>query len=322
MNSQAALQQLLQVANDSMSVSCHAVSTWHIPGFYFDMAGHQAAKRLMEEDAQAAYTAALAYRHTGRTAYADKALELIDGWAAINKVLTGDDGPLVSAYLGTGLIRAAELLHSYSGWRKENKDQFIAWMTGVCLPGWDRIPLRNNWWSWSLYAQLSLFRLMDDQARFAEEVAHLKEHIDSSLETSGLIPEETTRGNNAIWYHYFSLAPLTAAIKLVDDTTGENLFHWTSPGGKSVKKALDTFFYYADGRIEEWPYDNGQKFPAPLASDTWPLDLYEAMFNVYREPEYERFVSPYRPITGNKNSSSGYYQSYAWIFPELQFTHS
>ncbi|MNO46428.1 Alginate lyase [compost metagenome] len=302
-----------------MSVSCHAVTTWHIPGFYSDMAGHQAAKRLMEQDAQAACTAAMAYRHTGEAAYADKALELIQGWASINKQLAGDDGPLVSAYLGTGLIQAAELIKNYPGWRKEDKARFIAWMTGVCLPEWDRIPLRNNWWSWSLYAQLSLFRLMDDKARFAEEVVNLKEHIDSSLAPSGFIPEETMRGTNSIWYHYFALAPLTAAIKLVYDSTGEDLFHWTSPGGKNIKTALDTLFYYADGRVEEWPYDKDQKFPAPLAPDTWPLDLYEAMFRVYRDPGYERFVSPHRPVTGNKNLSSGYYQSYAWIFPELQF---
>lgn len=319
MISQTAQNQLLHVANEGMSVSCHAVPSWHIPGFYFDTTGHQTAKRLLEADAQSACTAALAYRFTGESIYADKAAELIDGWATVNKKLAGDDGPLVSAYLGTGLIQAAELIKHYPGWPKENKDQFISWMSEVFLPAWVTIPLRNNWWSWSLYARLSLFRFMDDQARFAEAAAHLKEHIDNSLAPSGLIPEETMRGSNSIWYHYFSLAPITAAMKLIHDTTGENLFHWTSPGGANIKTALDKLFYYADGHIEEWPYDKDQKFPEPLASDSWPLDLFEAMSKVYKEPEYERFVAPYRPITGNKNLSSGYYQSYAWIFPELQF---
>ncbi|MCA0753544.1 alginate lyase family protein [Paenibacillus sp. N4] len=318
MNNPTASDHLLRLAGESLSVRCHAVPVWHIPGFYFDAAGHQAAKRLMEADAQAAYTTALAYRLTGEAAYADKAAELIDGWASVNRALADNDGPLVSAYLGTGLIRAAELLKAYSDWRTEAQERFVRWMTGVCLPEWDRIPLRNNWWSWSLYAQLSLFRFLDDKDRFAEETANLKEQIDHSLAPAGFIPEETNRGKNSIWYHYFALAPLTAAAKQIMDVTGENLFRWTSPSGASIKKSLDTLMYYTDGRAAEWPYGKDQNVPAPLSSDTWPLDLFGAMSGIYGDPEYERFVSPYRPIIGNTNKNSGYFQSYAWVYPELQ----
>jgi len=273
----------------------------------------------MEADAQAAYSTALAYGLTGEPAYAEKVKELINGWAAVNKELTDNDGPLVSAYLGVGMIKAAELIKPYSGWCLEDQDQFVRWMTEVCLPEWDRITLRNNWWSWSLYAQLSLFHFMEDKARFAEEVANLKEHIDFSLSLTGFIPEETNRGKNSMWYHYFTLSPITSSAKLIYDATGENLFHWNSPSGKSIKLALDTLLYYADGRAAEWPYDKEQNYPTPLASDTWPLDLFEAMSKVYRDPEYERFISPYRPITGNKNKNSGYFLSYSWVFPDLQF---
>ncbi|GLX66724.1 alginate lyase family protein [Paenibacillus glycanilyticus] len=309
--------ELLRIAEESLSASCHAVPVWHIPGFYFDTAGHLAAKQLMEADAQAAYTTALAYRLTGRPAYADKAVELLQGWASVNKELADKDGPLVSAYLGAGFLQAAEWLKAYPGWLKADQDQFVYWVTHVLLPLWDRIPLRNNWWSWSLYAQLLFYRFLDDQTGFQEEVVQLKSHIDSSLSLSGYIPEETLRGTNSIWYHYFALAPLTAAAKQVLDYTGEDLFHWTSPSGNHIKKALDTLLYYADGRAGEWPYEKGQNFPAPLTSQTWPVDLYEAMFNIYKDPQYDRFVSPYRPIIGNRNKNSGYFQSYAWVFPEL-----
>lgn len=322
MNNSTASDALLRLADESLSARCHAVPVWTIPGFYFDAAGHQVAKRLMEADAQAAFTTAMAYRLTGVNAYADKAIELISGWAAVNQQLAGDDGPLVSAYLGTGLIQAALLISEYEGLRKEQRDLFVRWMTEVCLPEWDRIPLRNNWWSWSLYAQLSLFRFLGDKDRFAEQVDHYKEHIDASIALSGFIPEETTRGTKAIWYHYFALAPLTAACKQILDFTGEDLFRWATPSGKTIKKALDTLLYYADGRAEEWPYDKEQNVPAPLASDTWPLDLFEAMSAVYEDSEYDRFVSPYRPIIGNRNRSSGYFQSYAWVFPELHLVLS
>lgn len=319
MKNSPALDLLLQEADKSLQAEPHAVAVWEIPGFYLDAAGHTAAKGLLEADAQAAYTTALAYRLTGESAYADKAKELILGWASANTEIAGHDGPLVSAYLGIGLIQAAEWIKDYAGWNGQEKDRFIRWMTEVCLPGWDQIPIRNNWWNWSLFAQLSLFHFMDDKARFAEKVDCLKEHLDSSLSLTGFIPEEAERGKHSMWYHYFALAPATAAAKLIQDATGEDLFHWTSPGGKSIKSALDTLFHYADGHVEEWPYDKDQIFPAPLSSDTWPLDLFEAMSKVYGDPDYERFVSPYRPITGNRNKNSGYYHSYSWIYPELQF---
>ncbi|SFD52763.1 Alginate lyase [Paenibacillus catalpae] len=317
MNHAAVRDELLRMAKDSLTISCHAVPVWHIPGFYFDTDSHLAAKRLMETDVQAAYTTALAYRLTGNTVFADKAMELIQGWAAVNREITDKDGPLVSAYLGAGLLQAAEWIKTYPGWQRAEQEQFVQWTTLVLLPEWDQIPLRNNWWSWSLYAQLLLYRFMGDTTAFAEEAANLKEHIDSSLSLTGFIPEETTRGTNAIWYHYFALAPLTAAAKQILDVTGEDLFRWISPGGKSIKQALDTLFYYADGRAEEWPYEQGQNFPSPLTPRSWPLDLYEAMSRVYEDPEYDRFVSSYRPIIGNMNRNSGYFQSYAWVFPEL-----
>lgn len=314
-----ARDHLLQAADLCLQAGCHAVAIWDIPGFYYDAAGHTAAKQQMEADAQAAYTTALAYRMTGNPAYADKAGELLNGWAALNKQIAGHDGPLVSAYLGVGLIQAALLIKSYPGWSADEQAAFANWLNQVCLPDWDRIPIRNNWWNWSLFAQLALYHFMGDKLRFAEEVANLKDHIDSSLSDEGFIPEEAERGKNSIWYHYFALAPTTAAAKLILDATGEDLFHWISPGGKSIKAALDRLFYYADGRIGEWPYDEGQAFPAPLSGSVWPVDLFEAMFHIYGEPEYERFVAPYRPVSGGINKNTGHYHSHAWIYPALHF---
>ncbi|MCR2803898.1 alginate lyase family protein [Paenibacillus soyae] len=317
-HSPTARDHLLRLADESLSAPCHAVSVWTIPGFYFDAAGHQAAKRLMEADAQAAYATALAFRMTGEPAYADKAVELIDGWASVNRGLAGLDGPLVSAYLGVGFIQAALMIDAYEGWQRVTRERFIRWMTSVCLPAWEGIPLRNNWQSWGLYARLSLFRLVGDHSRLADGAERLKEHIDESLARSGFLPEETLRGTKSVWYHYFALAPLTAAAKQVLDVTGEDLFRWISPSGNTIKKALDTLLHYVDGRADEWPYDKGQEVPSPLSAETWPLDLFEAMACMYGEPAYERFVAPHRPIMGHINRNNGYFQSYAWVFPALR----
>lgn len=319
MSHKTALEFLISEADESLLFGVHAVSSWEIPGFYQDTEGHRTAKLFMEKDAQTAYTTALAYKLTGIPAYAIKSKEIMMEWAQVNKQITGPDGPLVSAYLGVGLILAADWIKGFEGWSNSERNIFTEWLTQMCLPMWDQIPLRNNWWSWSLYAQLALYRFMDDKSSFAEEVNALKEHLDHSISIEGFIPEEASRGKHSMWYHYFALAPVTAAAKLVLDTTGEDLFRWVSPGGKSLQRAVEQFFHYADGRITEWPYDEDPIFPAELSRSTWPLDLYEAMAAVYQNPDFERFVAPYRPITGNINLNSGFYQSYAWVYPELQF---
>lgn len=319
MSHETALERLLTEADESLLSDTQAVPTWNIPGFYQDEEGHRAAKLLMEKDAKTAYTSALAYKLTRTAAYANKSKDILVGWAQVNKKITGPDGPLVSAYLGVGLILAADWIKDFEGWSNRDRNTFTEWLTQVCLPEWDQIPLRNNWWSWSLYAQLALYRFKDDKPSFEGEVTSLKEHLDHSLSIEGFIPEEASRGKHSMWYHYFALAPVTAAAKLVLDTTGEDLFRWVSPSGKSLQHAVEQFFHFVNGHTNEWPYDEDPIFPVQLSASTWPLDLYDAMSIIYRNKDYEHFVAPYRPITGNINIKSGLYQSYAWVYPELQF---
>ncbi|MDR6555253.1 alginate lyase family protein [Paenibacillus qinlingensis] len=313
----SAYTSMLADANAGLLVTSHATATWNIPNAYSDPTGHQAGKLPMEIDAKAAYSTALAYRYTGNTAYANKARDLINSWATTNTNITGSDAPLVTAYLAVGLIKAAEIIKGYSGWSSTDQNQFIAWVTNECLNKWDAIGQRNNWWDWSLYAQLSFYHFTDNSTAFAAEVANLKTQIDTSIDSQGFITDETTRGANAMWYHYFALAPITAAAEIVYNDTGEDLYNWTSPNGKSIKLALDKYFYYVNGHVAEWPYGGTQNFANPMVANKWPVDLFEAMAEVYQDPNYESYVAPYRPITANVNSNSGYYLSYSWMYPTL-----
>nr|BAM95908.1 acetan lyase [Paenibacillus sp. OTK] len=302
-------------ANDGLSVSGNAIAIWNIPGYYADSAGHNAAKGRMEVDAKAAYATALAYQFTGNTAYANKAVQLLNGWSYTNTAVTGTDGPLASAYLGVGLIQAADLIKGYSGWSAADQSQFANWIGTVFLPKWGGINGRNNWWDWSLYAQLSYYHFTDNSTAFAAEVANLKTQIDHSIDSNGFITEETTRGSNSLWYHYFALAPMTAAAEVVRNATGENLFTWVSPSGKSIKLALDKFFYYVNGRVSQWPYSSNTGYPSALSSNLYPLNMYEAMAEVYGDMDYEIYVTQYRPLVGAPTGDN--YHHFAWVYPTL-----
>lgn len=302
-------------ANNGLSVTSHAVAVWNIPGYYADAAGHDAAKALLDKDAAAAYSGALAYRFTGNTAYANKAKELINGWSYTNTAVTGTDGPLASAYLGVGLIQAADLIKDYPGWSSADQTQFKNWITAVWLPKWDSINGRNNWWDWSLFAQLSFYHYTDNSAAFAAEVANLKTQIDTSIDSNGFITEETTRGSNSLWYHYFALSPMTAAAEVVRNATGEDLFNWVSPSGKSIKLALDKLFYYVNGHISEWPYSSNTGYPNTYDSHLYPLNMYEAMGEIYQNTDYDIFVTQYRPVGAVLNGERIHH--FAWVYPTL-----
>ncbi|MFB9276459.1 carbohydrate-binding protein [Cohnella cellulosilytica] len=312
-----AYEAMLEDADDGLSVASHAIAIWNIPGYYADSAGHDAAKLRMEIDASAAYATALAYRFTGNHVYADKAKELINGWAYTNTSVTGTDGALVSAYLGVGLIHAADLIKDYAGWSATDQTQFTNWIASVWLPKWDGINGRNNWWDWSLYAQLSYYHFTDNATAFAAEVANLKDHIDTSIDANGFLPEEATRGSNSLWYHYFALSPMTAAAEVVRNATGEDLFNWVSPSGKSIKLALDTLFYYVNGHVSQWPYGSNQGYPGSLNSHQYPLNLYEAMAEIYQDMDYEIYVTQYRPVGAVLNGSSGRVHHFSWVYPTL-----
>ena len=73
------------ITDQGLLVESHAKEIWEVPGFYSDKEGHVAGKISLELDTQSAYAGALAYRFTGDSRYANKAVELLNSWAAINK---------------------------------------------------------------------------------------------------------------------------------------------------------------------------------------------------------------------------------------------
>jgi hypothetical protein len=83
-----------------------------------------------------------------------------------------------------------------------------------------------------------------------------------------------------MWYTYFALAPLTGAAAIALDATGQDLYN----------------------RL--YPSENELVLPTPTG---WPGNLYEAMLPIYREPAWDAWLAPHRPIRGGR----------AWIYPTL-----
>jgi hypothetical protein len=212
------------------------------------------------------------------------------------------------AEVGVGFIISAELLTGYSGWTSADQAAFAKWVRTVYLPQAvnpikDR---KNNWGDWGTFGAITANYYLDDAAGVSEETTRIERHIDSSITADGHMPEELARGSGGIWYTYFALDPLTAAMQVARHAGGPDLFH-TAPYDARVQRALD-FLFTALQHPDAWPYGASPK--VPQGRDMWGYDLYDAMGNEYGNQAWSAYAAPHEPIL-----STGHH--YAWTFPTL-----
>ncbi len=303
----AAWNRVLDRANEGLSELPSPVQDFHVPGYYEDAATHDAAKRVLRDDVNAAYSCALAWAiafelsPSARARYAEKARSILNAWASTNTQTSGKDGELVMAYVGTAMALAAELLWDDPAWSGAERAGFRTWTANV-LRGASAIQSRdNNWGSWGIFAALVADHLLDDRASMDRHIERLRELIDEQIATDGSMPQELGRGHKSLWYTYFGLAPLTHAAELVRNATGVDLYAWDPPSRGSLKQGLD-FFYRGASDPASWP----TPIDAAPSPDGWAGMLLFAMGKAYDDPAFLAWADP--PF-GSSNS--------AWKSPDL-----
>ena len=247
--------QLQKDADKALNATSHALVDFSVPGRYIDSIAHVENSKSLQTDAYNAYACALFYRLNGKKKYAQKACELLNAWAQKNKCFSEFDGSLVMAYSGTGLLNAALLLKKDKIWGKDNQALFAEWVKNVYNIAADSIRHRkNNWADWGRYASLLAASFLDNQEEIKENCRLIKSDIQHKIAKDGSMPEEIVRGDNGLWYTYFSLAPITASAWIIYNETGENLFTMDF-NGTNIKKALDYLLYYTK-YPEKWPHND------------------------------------------------------------------
>jgi hypothetical protein len=320
-----AWQQLMYDAENALLEVPSPMENFDVPFYYANEEEHEAAKSSLSGDAYAAYALALGYQlaesDDRRIPYAEKAIELLDAWAFTNRQVSGPDGDLVMMYRGVMLLYAADLVWRFEGWTDEGRLGFLAWVRGVFLPSADVVKVKpNNPGDWGTLGAIAAAAILEDPAMVRAEIERIKGRIEDTIDAVGELPEENLRTNSGMWYTYFALTSMTAAAWIARNTTGEDLFEYTSPGGRSIRLALSRSFYYCL-YPEAWPYelpdglagiiqqalypcDDEVEIPTPQA---WPGNLFEIMSSIYGEDAWESWIEPYRPIKG----------WHAWIYPTL-----
>ena len=322
---QEAYDQLLNDAENALGRTPQPSADYDVPGGYADPAGQTAAKERLRQDAFAAYAAALGYQlaetPAKRRQYAAKAAEILDAWAAVNTQVTGDDGDLVLMYAGVTLIYAADLIMGFDGWPPQRRSAFGYWASSVFWDcAMDIEGHANNWGAWGTLGAVAVAALVGNGPALAERIASLQQRIADSIDANGELPDENKRTNSGMWYTYFALTSTTAAVQIVRNVTGVDLFAYAAPNGRTLRLALDRDFYYAlDPGAWPYPLPDGLEGEAwrllyPCADDVelptvtgWPGPLFEIMSDVYQVPEWKDWVVAARPMKGY----------HAWIYVTL-----
>lgn len=312
----AAFENLTARAQALLHHQPRPVEVYHVPYYYANNDASMEAKKPLSDDAFAAFTLALAYRLSEpcEPVYADKAAGILNAWAQTNRAISGFDGKLTACYCGVPMVTAAELLSDYPGWNHEDQAAFKTWLRTCLCKSADGIKQnRNNHGCWGLYTTLACRHFLDDHEGFAEDVKLLRSHLSALIDDRGELPAENKRTSSGMWYTYFALCPLSCAAAVATHATGEDFFAWTDTDGKGLKSALDTFFAYCTAP-DTWPYERPGglfgwihnlfhpsaeevKLPRP---DSWPGNLYEAMLAYYKEPQWDEWLSPHRPILSGR----------------------
>lgn len=299
-------QQLKEEADKALKSSSHALEDFNVPGRYIDSLAHVKNSKSLQTDAFNAYACALIYRLKGEKRYGFKAIELLNSWANKNKRFSEFDGSLVMAYSGTGLMNAALLMKNEKIWKDNDKDTFKKWTKDVYKRAADSIRYRkNNWADWGRYASILSASFLSDKNEIILNCNLIKSDISKKIANDGSMPEEIIRGENGLWYTYFSLAPITASAWVIYNETGENLFEMNFDG-INIKKALDYLLYYSI-HYDKWPHCD--KINRPTEGG-WPYNLFEAMGKIYNDNNYTNFTRKKQPIIYN-------HHHYAWSFPTL-----
>ncbi|HWB38324.1 MAG TPA: ricin-type beta-trefoil lectin domain protein, partial [Rugosimonospora sp.] len=142
------------------------------------------------EDAIAAYTDALAWYISGNSAYATKAIQLMDAWSATITSHTNSNAPLQTGWAGSVWPRAAEIIrYTYGNW--PNVNRFATMLRTVYLPEVIGGSNSNGNWELSMMeAAVGISVFLDDRASYNSAVARYlnRVHAYVYLSTDGPLP--------------------------------------------------------------------------------------------------------------------------------------
>mgnify|MGYP000168035034 CR=1 FL=1 len=300
---------MMEEANRQLTRQPAVPETWYVPGYYRDAQGHNRAKGVLADDANAAYHLALAYQITGEVRYAEAAARLARAWAAgPKKMRKEDDSTLSFSYHFPALIFAEALIRESPAWSGSDAAAFQLFLLEKALPQ-NCMSRENNWGNWGLVLVLAIAASAGRADLLQQGAARWKEFIEKQIAPDGHLPLEVGRnhgiGERGIWYTHFSLMPQTLAAEILR-VNGVDLYNYISPSGRTLRAAFERSAPWARDPAA-FPYFKGKDRREMKGTDY--VSYYEILNARWRNPDASAMLEKMRPLTAIHSA------------PCLTFTH-
>ncbi|BCU78154.1 hypothetical protein llg_28690 [Luteolibacter sp. LG18] len=138
-------------------------------------------------DIATAYVCAVNWRVTGKKAYAEKSIEILNAWSSTLKSFGGNyDRNLAAGIYGFEIANAAEIMRTYSGWKPEDFKRFQKMMLTIFYPinkhfvethGDSPGKIDHFWPNWELCNLASLVAIgvvCDERKIYNEAIRYMK----------------------------------------------------------------------------------------------------------------------------------------------------
>ena len=257
---------------------------------------------------------ALAWRFTGETRYADKALDLIHTWCINRNTYMFPFGGVFDAWtpgLGFGgdivafigfhdLFLAGYLLDDYPGWNLDAHAAVKRWVKAMIDP--QRPPMfyqgremYNNWDDARLMYLAKGALMLGDLDLLSQVFQRWTHTLSLKMTEQGELHRETMR-TRSMHYTLFALNS-TVQIAEIARQHGVDLYGVTI-NGRTLRTAVDYATHYLL-HLDEWPFEMIE----PMTKDgpeTRLLSLFEMVYARWDDPRYLQVIETYarRPLAG------------------------
>jgi hypothetical protein len=231
-------------------------------------------KEYMPKLCEVVHTLALAYYFSGNPAYAAHASKLLQVWfldtatrmnpnlnfaQAIKGVNTGRGAGLIDTRHFIKVIDAIGLMQDTRHWKPEHQRgmqqwfaEFLNWMQ-TSKNGIDEMDAKNNHGAWYDAQRLSMALFIDSVQLAKSIVRNAMDRLDMQMDDNGRFPAEMQR-TISLHYTVFVMDAFFTIAQMADEA-GMDMWNYTSPSGKSLKKAFDAVLPYL---LQEKKWDGQQ----------------------------------------------------------------
>ena len=263
-------------------------------------------KEYLPELCEAVHTLALAYYFSEDKSYAEHAAELLKVWfldtatrmnpnlefaQAIKGENTGRGAGIIDSRHFIKVVDAIGLLQGSKFWKEKDQEgmkqwfaAFLDWMQ-TSKNGLHEMDAPNNHGAWYDAQRLSLALFTGNMDLAKKIVINAQDRLDKQMDDDGKFPHEMER---TISLHYSAFAMNAFfTIAQMAENTGIDLWSYTSPSGKSLKKGFERLLPYIS-KEKEW---EGQQIKDFDFEDGFPLLMQGERFGCKKCREMIRTVA-------------------------------